>query len=619
MATQDYMSNGSAGLKRFLESGEWAKFNETELTKLVSYVSSMEEDKSIIESAGVKSLLMHIFGAGFARTAQMAVTLSCAYNLCLARTDRRALLAEVVFLSPAFSLLVNRRGKDLRKAIDEQTAKLVLKRARRGTFGEQQTTLANLKALVGEADNDNLPSTAESVQALRTRLMHSEQSLLDTLINLGVNRNVAHTVDAASVNVSSLNQLNRTLRLIGHQLRAASDETPGEQTFLYDRQDIRSLVSQCIDVVCLENGSAGAALAYHLRKATGIMINVLDACEDSLDTGRRMLLLDPLELVTDERVKSKLEALLASGQVVIPSVVSEFSAGINAYELAILGLRSSEDAHAFLQTKLSEVNANADAMGLSALPSESSVLIAEIAILVYLLTEEHVQAAAHVANTLTTVLPVQDLIFYLWEAHSTLAQHRDLSEVVWLVDGSEGGSGLLVSYLYRQVTGIGSDQFVTLTRALKKDKFRMKALKARLAGKQVVIVDDCSMTGNQLAELVAFVSNNFAVTDISVIASVATAQAKAKLSGICTEFVVGQEVADIRNEAQELFAAMPEFGAVISSAVEQSRYGNGSVITGMVLPHMVPNNTGKWLYALLTQWLDLPAAHSEKCVVKRAA
>jgi hypothetical protein len=616
MDTPVYANTGTAGLNKFLDSGAWKKFDESELMKLVSHVASFDEEKLLIQGSGTQALIKYIFAARLAETTQTAFTLSSALSLCLARSDRRTLLAGEVFLSPTFWLLINRRGQELCEQLDEETAKLVLEKAKCGTLAQQRQILENLTALACAGDDTSLPRTSSSVQALRERLMNSDDTLPDVLTRLGVAHDDVQLADAVSANVSSLGRLNRELKRIGAQLRDADNNSRGVK-FLYERRDIRNLVSQCVDVVCLYQGSSGTALAYLLRKSTGIMVNVLFAGEDSLNTGHRLLLLDQIESAAGKPVMTELESLLAEGLLVEPSVVSEFHLGLNAFELAMIGLRSPDDARTFVSTKVEELKNVSTSTPLTALPDESNELIAEIAILAYLLVGKHVQQSAHIANTLTTVLPIQDLLFYLWEAHSTLSQLRSLDNTVWLVDASEGGSGLLISYLYRQITGI--EQIVTLTRDLKKDKFRMKALKNRLADKEVVIIDDCSMTGSQLAELVGYVRNNFNVEEVSVIAAVATPGAKAKVSSCCTEFVIGQEISDIRIAGEELLEDMPQFAALISQAVEQNRYGNGAVITGLVLPHMVPNNTARWLYGLLTQWLDLPAAHSEKCVVKRAA
>ncbi|MGH9552278.1 MAG: hypothetical protein ACRD3W_23025, partial [Terriglobales bacterium] len=130
----------------------------------------------------------------------------------------------------------------------------------------------------------------------------------------------------------------------------------------------------------------------------------------------------------------------------------------------------------------------------------------------------------------------------------------------------------------------------------------------------------CAMSGCQLTDLVEFVRAHFGAADVSAIALIATDAAEAKLAGCTTQFVVGQSVFDIRTRMHEICTALPQEHRYIveNACIGDTRYGR-EVVTALVMPHMVPNNTSIWLHRLYTEWIGLPAAHSEKCVVKTAA
>lgn len=608
----NYRSTGLAGLQQFLDTYPLQNLEQAELQDLLNHTLSTFWGEDRINRNSVKELIK------LGLQSSLMPTLVSAFDIACGRTDARAFVVEL-FCQQCFPIVAQRRSSQIAELINEEVARQLLARAKSSNLELQELILRNLYSICGTGNVDGIPSTSVSVDALTQRLLFEDETTLQELLHqLGFREAEMHVACTGSNRVMTTALLNQELSRIGDELRRSDARSASK--FLYQVRDIGNLKAEAICVVCIEQGGSGAALAYHLRKASGLKIDVLFAGQDVLQSvkGTKMLLLDPIEIAPTAEIHAQLTQLINLGQLVTVEIATEFHLGFNTYAVAKAGLLSSQAAQQSVSEKIALMTRIGYGDRLAAAPSAHDVLT-RIAILTFLLPRGDVQVNAYIASRLINVLPTQDLLFFLWESHSNLCDSTCVDDVVFLVDGSDGGSGLLIAYLYRMMTGIAESQMVTLTRSLKKDRSRMGALRNQLKGKKVVVLDDCSMTGNQLVELVNYVKNNFPVSSVSAVVAVATANATAQLNQCTEEFVVGQTLFDVRSMSPDLLAAVPAIhAALVEAAIKENRYG-GDVVTGVVLPHMVPNNTAKWLYLLLTGYLGLPAAHSEKTRVTQAA
>lgn len=606
-----YENTGLAGLQNFLDTYPLQTLPDSELQALLIYTRNTFYGEDRINRGSVKELIK------LGLQSPSMVTNIRAFDLATGRTDARSFVVDL-FSQNCFAAVAQQRSSQIIELVNDDVARQLLARAQSAKVELQEVMLQNLYALCGPDSIDSLPKTSASVEALTQRLLFEDETTLAGLLDqLGINDVDMHVACNGSHRVMTTALLNQELRRLGTEIKRA--DAKSDHKFLYQVRDIGNLKAEAICVVCIEQGGSGVALAYHLRKASGMKVDILFAGQDVLQSvaGTKMLLLDPIEIATTE-IQAQLSTLIEHGQLVTVEIALDFHLGFNTYAVAKAGLLSNQAAQQGVNEKIALMTRLGFGERLAAAPSSHHVLT-QIAILAFLLPRGNVQVNAFLANSLTNVLPTQDLLFFLWESHSNLCDSTCVDDCVFLVDGSDGGSGLLISYLYRMMTGIDESQLVTLTRSLKKDKVRMGALRRQLKGKQVIVLDDCSMTGNQLVELVNYVKNNFPVSTVSAVVAVATDNAKSKLSQCTDEFVVGQILLDIRSMSSNLLSAVPSVhAALVEIAIKENRYG-GEVVTGVVLPHMVPNNTAKWLYQLLTSYLELPAAHSEKCTVNQAA
>jgi len=607
-----YENTGLAGLQKFLDTYPLQTLTDAELTALLIYTRNTFYGEDRINRGSVKELI------NLGLQSPFLPTIVRAFDLATGRTDARSFVVEL-FCQDCFAAVAQQRSSQMLELVNDDVARQLLARARSARSDLQEVMLRNLYALCGSDSIDGLPKTSASVEALTQRLLFEDETTLAGLLDqLGFSDVDMHVACNGSHRVMTTALLNLELRRLASEIKRA--DAKSDHKFLYQVRDIGNLKAEAICVVCIEQGGSGAALAYHLRKASGLKIDVLFAGQEVLQSvaGTKMLLLDPIEIAPTEEIKAQLTTLIEHGQLVTVELALDFHLGFNTYAVAKAGLLSSQAAQKGMSEKIALLSRLGFGERLAAAPASHQVLT-QIAILAFLLPRGNVQVNAHLANSLTSVLPTQDLLFFLWESHANLCDSTCVDDCVFLVDGSDGGSGLLISYLYRMMTGIGESQLVTLTRSLKKDKVRMGALRKQLKGKKVIVLDDCSMTGNQLVELVNYIKNNFPVTTVSAVVAVATDIAKQQLDRCTDEFVVGQRLPDVRSMSSDLLSVVPPtHAALVELAIKENRYG-GDVVTGIVLPHMVPNNTARWLYQLLTGYLELPAAHSEKCAVNQAA
>ncbi|MGH9552498.1 MAG: hypothetical protein ACRD3W_24165, partial [Terriglobales bacterium] len=312
MPTRSYESKGLQGLRSCLQSGEWTSWETGDLITLIGHIEGHAELKT---NDYVVRLIQHVF-----TVCEKTIALARAFDLACEHVNGKNMLAEVFFIETAkFAELAQLRHRELHQ-IFNGCADLVVMRARKAMPQEQQLVLQNLKLLGELLDEDcGLPRTAACVSALSQRLQH--RSDLQSALH-GLPEHLAQTIVAASAKVASFSQLQAELRRFAQALMR--EEKADGRKYFYEHHVMHRVFSNCLNVVLTGRGTPGAALAYHLRKASKVMVNPLIAGEDALDSETIMVMMDPIETAPAE-IAAELEALRQSGRLIEPQIALDFA------------------------------------------------------------------------------------------------------------------------------------------------------------------------------------------------------------------------------------------------------------------------------------------------------
>lgn len=426
-----------------------------------------------------------------------------------------------------------------------------------------------------------------------------------------------------------IDQLVETLR--AHD-RSGADRSfirvakPNETEALFRNAEIVS--------VYVNDDDAGRALAYAFRKRSGISVDIHSPSTMETPTAN-MVLLTRAENVAG----SKAEDLINRGQAHLAEAFADFDDKFNFMDIA-----KAEIAPDIFEAKLKRIaqermNKSEPAASQSAddraaikrLLADESVeeeALKERALLAILrMEQDRAHATAEAFLEASQVVSLRDLYRGAKGLADKLHAGRNPEDFIYVVDGDGEGSGLFVTEIFRQINP--RSQYMTRSYIDLHEP-------AELRGKTFVILDDCVYSGSSAikhAGLVEDLTKRFDGTR-AVVGTIdahteGLAEFAANRHNLATkgeqklaQLVVANDTRPdfkqavraslVRMKGEEL--ATPEALEALTAKSEKAQWSKSPLVSGMIYPHMLPNNNPDEFNRLMGSVLDRAGAHSESPV-----
>ncbi|MDZ4835829.1 MAG: dual specificity protein phosphatase family protein [Candidatus Melainabacteria bacterium] len=454
--------------------------------------------------------------------------------------------------------------------------------------------------------------------------------------------------------------LNNQFESIAGHLRANGFTSP---TF------VRGRLAERIKVVCVGNSTEGEKLAYLMRKATGVQVDIHNVTDASQLPAGKFLILDK---IPPGELGDALRARTANSSAYLPDSIQNFHNGINVFDLARAGLGGSDlaDVRSKLVTDitLAKMKHNlGDNVSLRDTPIRlspkdlarvRSAIEVDIAADIQLMRTQgllHLSkiAVGTVGDTVkeaqslglffehgTSIVNFTDMLSEARSLYNDKLKGADPKKCLFVVDIDSQGSGRLATRLIREANGLtGSEfdkQFVTKAQA------REMAKRGELKGMKLIGVDDCMYSGKTAANisdsLISIYKEAKPGTGPELVIGTMrafdkgmTAAKEAIVTQIADLKLAGGSVPDIKIEVgnpdlirdssqtikehvasknilRRLKEGLTEF---FPKLFNRSEWAGSSVKSNFVYPHMVPNNNMMRMNEFYKHALGIAGAHSE--------
>lgn len=432
---------------------------------------------------------------------------------------------------------------------------------------------------------------------------------------------------------------------------------------------VRGRLAEKINVVCVGNSTEGEKLAYLLRKATGVQVDIHNVSDPSQLPAGKFLVLDKIPA---GELGDAVKARVAANSAYVPDSIQNFHNGMNLFDLAKAGLGGSDLAAVrdklvdqVTQSKRRHNAGDSVTLRDTAIGLAPKTLIRVRNAIEYSIQPDiqlmRTQALLHLskvaaASTPDAVKEAQSLSVFLEHGTDmvnftdmlrearTLYNDRlkgaDPKKCIFVVDIDVQGSGRLATRLIREANGLTGPefdkQFVTKAQA------REMAKRGELKGMKLIGVDDCMYSGKTAGtiaetlvsiykeakpgagpELVVGTMRAFEKGMNSAREVIETQVADLKLAGgpvpdIKIEVGNPQLIKDSSQTIKENVASknilrrlkdgLSDFFPKLFSG---SEWKGSSVKSNFVYPHMVPNNNMMRMNEFYKHALGIAGAHSE--------
>lgn len=403
---------------------------------------------------------------------------------------------------------------------------------------------------------------------------------------------------------------------------------PGETDALFRHAEILS--------VQVNDDGAGRALAYAFRKRTGISVDIHSGSQNGKPPGRFVAFSNDRKMFGEA-----VGTLGARGEVHVAGDMAGFDSHINIFDMA-----SAKHRPDLVQEKLrrlikerglermpSSGDAAQESAGIHKLLLEDNTqeaLIRDRALLSILrLPKERAMATAQTYAHAAEVVHMSDLYEQAQVLGRKLSEGKNPDDLIYIVDADKEGSALLMTEIMRRANG-NRGQYVT--------RDWLSIMEAGdLKGKTLVVVDDSVYSGKTVLsharELERIKAAQAPGTDLKLVVATLSGQKKgidefaasrsARLAagGSATD-IASLEVArlsrNFQDDALDALTAVERARAASDAGIDEamarvgtSQWKKSNVVTGIVNPHMLPNNNSEDFNAVFSAILDRPSAHSE--------
>lgn len=448
----------------------------------------------------------------------------------------------------------------------------------------------------------------------------------------------ARKIFADDASFMTMHGVNSKIDKLASDLRAVDTNSSGGAFLRVARPGETDALFRNVEILSVQvnDDGAGRALAYAFRKRTGISVDIHSASQNGSPQGRFVVFSRDKEMFG-----ATTKALEARGDAHVAADMADFDQHINIFDMAAARERPElvqEKLRRLIKERgLERTPASGDAAqesaGIHKLLLEDNTheqLIRDRALLSILrLPKERAMATAHTYAHAAEIVHMSDLYSQAQTLHRKLTQGRSADDMIYVVDADKEGSALLMTEIMRRANG-GRGQYVTRDILSIMDASDLK-------GKTLVVVDDSVYSGKTVLshakELERIKAKQAPGTDLKLVVATLSGQerginefAAARTARLTAGAAVGDvaslEVAHVSTNFQD--AALEALQAVesaklasdtgIDAAMERvgtSQWKKSNVVTGIVNPHMLPNNNSGDFNAVFGAILDRPSAHSE--------
>lgn len=448
----------------------------------------------------------------------------------------------------------------------------------------------------------------------------------------------ARKIFADDASFMTMHGVNSKIDKLASDLRAVDTNSSGGAFLRVARPGETDALFRNVEILSVQvnDDGAGRALAYAFRKRTGISVDIHSASQNGSPQGRFVVFSRDKEMFG-----ATTKALEARGDAHVAADMADFDQHINIFDMA-----AAKERPELVQEKLRRLikerglertpasgDAAQESAGIHKLLLEDNTheqLIRDRALLSILrLPKERAMATAHTYAHAAEIVHMSDLYSQAQTLHRKLTQGRSADDMIYVVDADKEGSALLMTEIMRRANG-GRGQYVTRDILSIMDASDLK-------GKTLVVVDDSVYSGKTVLshakELERIKAKQAPGTDLKLVVATLSGQerginefAAARTARLTAGAAVGDvaslEVAHVSTNFQD--AALEALQAVesaklasdtgIDAAMERvgtSQWKKSNVVTGIVNPHMLPNNNSGDFNAVFGAILDRPSAHSE--------
>lgn len=458
-----------------------------------------------------------------------------------------------------------------------------------------------------------------------------------------------------------------TIQGLNKQFDAIADHLRSNEYM--SRIFVRGRPAERLRVVCVGNASEGEKLAYLMRKATGVQVDIYNVSDPSQLPEGKFLLLDKMPAGA---LGDAIKARTAKGTAYQPESIADFHNGINVFDLARAGLSGDDvkdvrskltDAITAAKRKYNDsatTTLNETAIGLSAkdmIRLREAIRFEIRNEIETMKTQGLLYLAKHAAGTGTTSVREAQTLGLVFEHGTNFVSYTDMmrdartlyneklkgadpKKCYFVVDIDSQGSGRLATRLLREANGLTGPEwdnnFIT------KDQARDMAKRGELKGMKLIGLDDCIYSGKtadtigealisiakdakpgEAPKLVIATLRAFEEGMKSARSSVDAQVEKVKSGGLTApeiqiEVGAADLIKDNRDTLRDNVNTKPirrtlkeGVTTFFANLFKRSEWKDSTVSSRFVFPHMVPNNNSMRMNVFYRQYLGVAGAHSE--------
>jgi hypothetical protein len=443
---------------------------------------------------------------------------------------------------------------------------------------------------------------------------------------------------AGSHDYLSMQNLNQTFDQLADELRLRDSKETGRAFVDISRPKEARYRSVEIANVVVNDDSAGRALAYAFRKRTGISVRIHTFAEGlpeaavALELPRNAAQLEALRLAQQEGKAHIAEKLvdfdkklnffdIAQAEVDPAHLKTKFDALIAAERLSAKTpppLRTMESEHEAIFTAITGGTAGTERV-------EAKALVSFLKI-----DSQFAEAAAQSYANNARIVTLRDMVASARKLQDKLELDHKPEDIIYITNAEREGSSIFVTELARRSLE-GRAQFRTIEQA----KAELQGDKAR--GKVLVVLDDGILSGGTAKKHAELLDNLLQGIGPGGTGKVAVLEGyesgMAEFEAARQALAARKKGADVSLEVvnppqtnlQELVlnelvalegARRLDHGAIdkMLGLITKSQVDKSQVVTGIVFPHMVPNNNPDHFNNVMRSIMDLAGAHSESSV-----
>jgi hypothetical protein len=436
----------------------------------------------------------------------------------------------------------------------------------------------------------------------------------------------------------SMQNLNQTFDQLAGELRLRDSKETGRAFVDISRPKEARYRSVEIANVVVNDDSAGRALAYAFRKRTGISVRIHTFAEGlpeaavALELPRNAAQLEALRLAQQEGKAHIAEKLvdfdkklnffdIAQAEVDPAHLKTKFDALIAAERLSaktLPQLRTMESEHEAIFTAITGGTAGTERV-------EAKALVSFLKI-----DSQFAEAAAQSYANNARIVTLRDMVASARKLQDKLELDHKPEDIIYITNAEREGSSIFVTELARRSLD-GRAQFRTIEQA------RAELQGDKAGGKLLVVLDDGILSGGTAKKHAELLDNLLQGIGPGARGKVAVLEgyesgmaefeaarqalaAKKKGADVSLE-VVNPPQTNLQELVLNELVALEGAGRLDHGATDKmlglitkSQVDKSQVVTGIVFPHMVPNNNPDHFNNVMRSIMDLAGAHSESSV-----